>query len=79
MKRWAILVAALCCLILAARTLPALVLAFSDSTKDLLPRSVKDLKDGAVMVCSSWPYWVGLLVKFLAQAALLAVPAILRS
>jgi hypothetical protein len=78
MKRWAILVAALYCLILAALTLPVLALAFSDSTKDL-PHSVKDLKDGAVMVCSSWPYWVGLLVKFLAQAVLLAVPAILCS
>ncbi len=73
MKRWAILVAALYCLILAALTLPALALGFSDSAKDLSDH-VKDIKDGAVMVYSAWPYWVGLLVMFLSQAALLAVP-----
>lgn len=63
MKRWAILVAALYCLILAALTLPVIVLAFRD----------QGLKDTAV-IYTVWPYWIWLLVMVLSQAALLAVP-----
>ena len=63
MKRWAILVAALYCLILAALTLPVILLAFRD-------QSLKE----AAGVFTVWPYWIWLLVMVLSQAALLAVP-----
>jgi hypothetical protein len=63
MKRWAILVVALYCLILAALTVPVMLLA--------LPK-VK-LEDAA-NVYATWPYWTWLLVMVLGQAALLAVP-----
>jgi hypothetical protein len=63
MKRWAILVAALYCLILAALTVPAITLALSDvQSKD------------AAQAYADWPYWTWLVVMLLGQAALLAVP-----
>jgi hypothetical protein len=63
MKRWAILVAALYCLILAALTVPVIALA-----------NPKVDAKGATDVYTSWPYWVWLGVMVLGQAALLAVP-----
>ena len=63
MKRWAILVAGLYCLILAAETVPVILLAF-------FPTEIK----GAVRAYSEWAYWVWLLVMFLGQATLLSVP-----
>ena len=63
MKRWAILVAGLYCLILAALTVPVIMLSFND-------QGIKD----AAGVYAVWPYWIWLLVMVLAQAALLAVP-----
>jgi hypothetical protein len=63
MKRWAILVAALYCLILAALTVPVCALAFRD-------QSIKDIAG----LYADWPYWTWLLIMMLAQAALLAVP-----
>jgi len=64
MRRWAILVAALYFLILAALTVPVIALAFFKDT------TVKD----AVEVYAAWPYWAWLAVMVLGQAALLAVP-----
>ncbi len=63
MKRWAILVAALYGLILAALTVPVIMLSFSD----------QGIKDAAGLY-AAWPYWLWLLVMVLAQTALLAVP-----
>ncbi|MGA2543887.1 MAG: hypothetical protein ABSG78_20245 [Verrucomicrobiota bacterium] len=63
MKRWAILVAALYCLMLAALTVPVCALAFRD-------QSIKDIAG----LYADWPYWTWLLIMMLAQAALLAVP-----
>ena len=65
MKRWAILVAALYCLMLAVLTLPVGMLAFSGNDFDF---------KRAAGVYAEWGYWSWLLVMFLAQAALLAVP-----
>jgi len=59
----AMLVAALYCLILAALTVPGIMLAFSDQK---FKESCK--------VYSEWSYWVWLLVMVLGQAALLTVP-----
>ena len=64
MKRWAVLVAGLYCLILAVLTVPVIALA--------LPKL--EFQD-AVAACADWPYWAWLLVMALGQAALLAVPA----
>src|SRR6266446_6817791 len=64
MKRWAWIVAGLYILILAALTVPAILLAF-------VPRaSWKDA--GEVFV--AWPYWLWLLVMMTSQYALLSVP-----
>jgi hypothetical protein len=70
MKRWAILVAALYCLILATLTVPVIALAFPEAG----PSGIKtDLKQAAE-IYSAWGYWAWLSVMVLAQAALLAVP-----
>jgi hypothetical protein len=61
-KRWAILVAGLYCLILAVLTVPVIALALSDSIKQ------------SALVYSEWAYWAWLLVMVLSQAALLTVP-----
>jgi hypothetical protein len=63
MKRWAILVAGLYCLILAAETVPLILVAF-------YPTEIK----GSLSAYSNRAYWVWLLVMFLGQAALLTVP-----
>jgi hypothetical protein len=68
MKRWAILVAGLYFLILAALTVPVCRLAFP-STKFA----------DVIEAYSAWGYWVWLLVMFLGQAALLAVPVRIAS
>jgi hypothetical protein len=64
MKRWAIIVAALYVLILAALTVPVGTLAFRPDV------GIKS----AAGAYAEWPYWLWLLVMGLAQAALLAVP-----
>jgi hypothetical protein len=64
MKRWAWIVAALYCLILAVLTVPAVLLAFVPNAR---------LADGVkIYIC--WPYWLWLAVMFAGQFALLAVP-----
>jgi hypothetical protein len=72
MKRWAILVAALYCLILVTLTVPVIASAFSKHgiQEEAATYSVKE----AAAVYTVWPYWTWLLVMALAQAALLAVP-----
>ena len=69
MKYWALLVAALYVLILAALTLPVLAAAFAPDFGWANVRwpTANDLRD-------LWPYWVWLLVMALSQFALLAVP-----
>ncbi|MGA3180352.1 MAG: hypothetical protein ABSF38_08430 [Verrucomicrobiota bacterium] len=64
MKRWAILVAALYCLMLAVLTVPVIALAATDL----------DFKKAA-SAYAQWFYWALLLVMMLGQWALLAVPA----
>jgi hypothetical protein len=66
MKHWAISVAALYGLILAALTVPVIVLA------------VPNANDPAG-IYTIWPYWTWLLVRMLAQVALLAVPVRIAS
>jgi len=68
MKRWAILVAVLYLLILAALTVPVLLLAFGSelSTESPLLQALK--------VYAQPPYWILLLVMVGCQLALLAVP-----
>ena len=70
MKNWALLVAALYVLILAALSLPVLALAFAPNVilTNLKWPTSNDL-------ASLWPYWLWLLVMGLSQFALLAVPA----
>jgi hypothetical protein len=69
MKNWALLVAALYALILAALTLPVVALAFAPNVgwTDLKWPTSSDL-------ASLWPYWSWLVVMGLCQFALLAVP-----
>jgi hypothetical protein len=64
MKRWALVVVGLYLLISVVLTLPVVKIAFSPNLE--LPEAVK--------VYVAWPYWLGLGVMLLAQAALLAVP-----
>src|SRR5689334_21932100 len=64
MKRWAWIVAGLYGLILAALTVPAIMLAF-------VPRA--SLKDTAE-VFIGWPYWIWLAVMMASQFALISVP-----
>ena len=69
MKYWAILVAALYLLILAALTIPALAAAFAPNFgwANLTWPTANDVGE-------LWPYWLWLLVMGLSQFALLAVP-----
>ena len=64
MKRWALVVAGLYFLILAALTVPAIELAFG--SKVTLAEAVESYL--------FWPYWVWLVVMVVSQAALLSVP-----
>src|SRR5437667_4606108 len=69
MKRWALLVAGLYCLILASLTLPVIALAF-------IPRFTWNEAGG---VYSSWPYWLWLFVMVTSQLALLTLPVRIAS
>lgn len=64
MRRWALVVAGLYGLILAALTLPVTALAFVGE--------VKFAELAKVYAC--WPYWLWLIVMMASQAALLCVP-----
>lgn len=64
MKRWAWLTATLYFVILAALTVPVILLAFAPKVSTA----------EAVRVYSTWPYWGGLGVMFVSQLALLSVP-----
>jgi hypothetical protein len=71
MKRWALIVAGLYCLILASLTVPVIMLAFAHQ-KD------QNLKE-AFDVYKEWIYWVWLGVMVLGQVALLSVPVRIAS
>jgi len=64
MKRWALVVAGLYGLILAALTLPVIAVAFVGE--------VEFAELAKVYGC--WPYWLWLIVMMVSQAALLCVP-----
>jgi len=64
MKRWAILVATLYGLLLAALTVPAILLAFAPKMR---------LTDAAAPF-AYWPYWIWIVVMVGSQFALLSVP-----
>jgi hypothetical protein len=64
MKRWAWLVAALYTALLLVLTVPALLLAFGPKLR--LGETVEAF--------TWWPYWLWLVVMFVSQLALLAVP-----
>ena len=64
MKRWAVVVAGLYGLTLAALTVPVSALAFAGE--------VKFVEVAKVYAC--WPYWIWLIVMVTSQAALLCVP-----
>jgi hypothetical protein len=64
MKRWALLVAALYCLILIALTVPVTALAFAP----------KSIWSDAVKAYVCWQYWLWVAIMVVSQAALLAVP-----
>lgn len=65
MKRWAWIVTALYCLILAVLTVPVGLLAFAPQA---------NLAEG-LKLYACWPYWLWLAVMFAGQFTLLAVPA----
>jgi hypothetical protein len=71
MKRWAVLVAALYCLILVVLTLPVICLAFLKEFNDVNFHNIGEAAGG---VYGSWIFWTWLAVMVLGQAALLAVP-----
>ena len=64
MKRWALIVAALYVALLLVLTVPAILLAFAPQV------SGKEV----VKEFAFWPYWLWLVVMFVSQLALLAVP-----
>ena len=64
MKRWALIVAALYVALLLVLTVPAILLAFAPQV------SAKEV----VKEFAFWPYWLWLVVMFVSQLALLAVP-----
>ena len=71
-KNWALVVAALYFLALAALTAPAIALAFCTGKNGIHFGE-------AFAVYGMWPYWVWLAVMVLGQAALLALPVRLAS
>jgi hypothetical protein len=72
MKRWALLVAALYCLILVALTAPFLLLTFYGSAygSNGLLAAVAE----AAVVFAFWPYWIWVATMVTCQLALLSVP-----
>ena|SRR5947207_9621924 len=64
MKRWALIIAGLYCIILAVLTVPVILLSW-------LPQT--NLKEAAG-VYALWPYWLWLVLMVASQFALLAVP-----
>jgi len=72
MKRWAILVAALYCLMLVALTVPFLLLAFYESLYGSTGALAAVAEAAAVF--SAWPYWIWVAVMVACQLALLSVP-----
>jgi hypothetical protein len=69
MKRWALVVVALYCLLLVAFTVPVIALAFV--------RRPEATSAWQVFLC--WPYWLWLAVMGLSQAGLLVVPVSLAN
>jgi hypothetical protein len=69
MKRWAVIVAVLYCLMLGVLALPFVLLAFVPDV------SLKD----AVQMYGQWQWWLWLAVMGLAQISMLAVPVRLAS
>jgi len=72
MKRWAILVAALYCLILVALTVPFLLMTFYGSVYGSTGPLAAVAE--AAEVFGYWPYWVWVAVMVGCQLALLSVP-----
>jgi hypothetical protein len=70
MKKWAVVVVMLYGLSLAILTLPVLISAFWDFTKNSPPWTAGELKS----MFTAWPYWLGIALFILAQAALLVIP-----
>jgi len=72
MKRWAILVAALYCLILVALTVPFLLMTFYGSLYG--SNGPLAAVAEAAEVFAFWPYWIWVAVMVACQLALLSVP-----
>jgi hypothetical protein len=70
MKKWAVVVVVLYGLSLVILTLPVLLGAFWDFTKNSSPWTAQELKS----MFAEWPYWLGIAIFILAQAALLVIP-----
>ena len=70
MKKWAVVVVILYGLSLVMLTLPFTIGAFWDFTKNSSPWTAGELKS----MFTVWPYWLGIALFILAQAALLVIP-----
>src|SRR5580658_10295326 len=76
MKRWAVIVAVLYCLMLGVLTVPVLLAAWWPWSVDQFPNMPEKLNkiQKAAVIYGEWRWWVWLGVMGLAQAAMLAVP-----
>jgi putative redox protein len=70
MKKWAVIVVLLYGLTLLILTLPVLVTSFWDFSKHGSAWSVDELRN----MFFNWPYWLGIVIFLLSQAALLIIP-----